>query len=52
MLNADVESLPVNHSLLKIIEFKKNEQKAIERMKAYEIENPQFFSKIQESVVR
>jgi hypothetical protein len=48
----DPESLPKNHSLLKIIEFRKNEWKAIQRIKTYEIENPDFFKDIEETVTR
>jgi len=50
--NVDPSIFPLNYGLLKIIEFRKNEKIAFEKMKSYQIENPNFFSKIEETVIR
>lgn len=46
----DPITLPTNASLLKLIEFRKNERIALTKMKVYEMENPKFFKKIEEKV--
>lgn len=49
---SDPSSLPTNSSLLKLIEFRKNEKSAYEKMRKYEIQNPYFFPKIEETIKR
>eukprot|EP00347_Sterkiella_histriomuscorum_P010038 403338929 len=48
----DPETLPINQSLLKIIEFRRNERVAMHKMKTYQIENPKFFREIDEIISR
>lgn len=48
----EIDNLPTNQSVLKLLEFKKNEEKAREKIKQYEIQNPKFFKKIEETVKR
>jgi len=50
--SVDPSVLPTNQSLMKIIEFRKNEKNAFDKMKLYELENPRFFKGIEEVVTR
>ena len=50
--DSDPSALSTNSALLKLIKFRQNEKIAYDKMKHYEIENPKFFSKIEETVSR
>ena len=48
----DPLELPTNSSLLKLIEFRKNEQLAYDKMKHFGIDNPKFFTTVEEMITR